>query len=91
MTSSKVAWPPSLPILPVQPSGKEIYTPIDHLWKINAFIAASARPNLRGFLIENDKIITTCNKIITTCNNIIYYIVNPAMRGKTRCDHRIRR
>jgi len=56
---------------------------IDHLWKINAFIETSALPNLRRFLIENDK-------IITTCNNIIYYIVNPAMRGKTRCDHRIR-
>lgn len=56
---------------------------IDHLWKIIAFIAASALPNLRRFLIENDK-------IITTCNNITYYIVNPAMRGKIRCDYRNR-
>lgn len=41
------------------------------------FIASSALPNLRRFLLENDK-------VISTCSNIIYYIVNPAMRGKTR-------
>lgn len=28
--------------------------------------------------MENDK-------IISACNNIVYYIVNPALRGKTRC------
>ena len=25
------------------------------------------------------------DKIINACNNIVYYIVNPALRGKTRC------
>ncbi len=33
--------------------------------------------NLRRVLMENDK-------IVSACNNIVYYIVNPALRGKTR-------
>ncbi|KAF8963955.1 Dopey, N-terminal-domain-containing protein [Flammula alnicola] len=45
--------------------------------QINSFVATSALPNLRKALMENDK-------IISACNNIIYYIVNPALRGKTR-------
>ncbi|KAF8167553.1 Dopey, N-terminal-domain-containing protein [Crassisporium funariophilum] len=45
--------------------------------QINSFVATSALPNLRKLLMENDK-------IISACNNIIYYIVNPAMRGKSR-------
>ncbi|KAF9566957.1 hypothetical protein CPC08DRAFT_758587 [Agrocybe pediades] len=45
--------------------------------QINSFVATYALPNLRKLLIDNDK-------IIAACNNIIYYIVNPAMRGKTR-------
>jgi hypothetical protein len=49
--------------------------------KINSFVATSALPNLRKILVENDK-------IISACNNIIYYIVNPAMRNKTRCGEK---
>ncbi|KAF5384809.1 hypothetical protein D9615_001099 [Tricholomella constricta] len=45
--------------------------------QINAFIASSVLPNLRRFLVDNDK-------VISACNNIVYYVVNPAMRGKTR-------
>ncbi|KIM47693.1 hypothetical protein M413DRAFT_439360 [Hebeloma cylindrosporum] len=45
--------------------------------QINYFVATSALPNLRKILVENDK-------IVNACNNIIYYIVNPAMRNKTR-------
>lgn len=47
------------------------------LFHITSFIARSAVPHLRRFLLENDK-------VIAMCNNIVYYIVNPAMRGKTR-------
>jgi hypothetical protein len=47
------------------------------LYHITNFIAKSVVPNLRRFLLENDK-------VIAACNNIVYYIVNPAMRGKTR-------
>ncbi|KAG6877601.1 hypothetical protein C0993_005727 [Termitomyces sp. T159_Od127] len=45
--------------------------------QINSFVASSVLPNLRKFLIDNDK-------ILSACNNIIYYVVNPAMRGRTR-------
>lgn len=47
------------------------------LFLITSFIAKSVIPNLRRFLLENDK-------VIAACNNIVYYIINPAMRGKTR-------
>lgn len=47
------------------------------LFLITSFIAKSVLPSLRRFLLENDK-------VIANCNNIVYYIVNPAMRGKTR-------
>lgn len=45
--------------------------------QINQFIGSTAIPNLRKFLIENDK-------IATACTSIVYYIVNPAMKGKSR-------
>ncbi|KAF9056037.1 Dopey, N-terminal-domain-containing protein [Panaeolus papilionaceus] len=44
---------------------------------ITSFVATSALPNLRKILIENDR-------VVNACNNIVYYVVNPAMRGKTR-------
>ncbi|KAF9011155.1 Dopey, N-terminal-domain-containing protein [Cyathus striatus] len=45
--------------------------------QIVSFVATSTLPNLRKFLVDNDK-------ISTACSNIVYYIVNPALRGKTR-------
>ncbi|KAF9486392.1 hypothetical protein BDN70DRAFT_822033, partial [Pholiota conissans] len=50
---------------------------IEVVAQINTFVANSALPGLRRFLMENDK-------VISSCNNIVYYIVNPALRGKTR-------
>ncbi|KAG2022683.1 hypothetical protein CC2G_000411 [Coprinopsis cinerea AmutBmut pab1-1] len=47
------------------------------LSQITSWIASSCVPNLRRFLLENDK-------VIAVCNNVVYYIVNPAMRGKSR-------
>ncbi|TFK26748.1 hypothetical protein FA15DRAFT_255211 [Coprinopsis marcescibilis] len=45
--------------------------------QIITFIGTSSLPSLRKVLHENDK-------VIAVCNNIIYYIVNPALRGKSR-------
>ncbi|KAJ7070662.1 Dopey, N-terminal-domain-containing protein [Mycena amicta] len=42
---------------------------------INQFIATTAMPNLRKFLMDNDK-------VVASCTNIVYYVVSPAMKGK---------
>lgn len=47
------------------------------IYQINNFIGTTAIPNLRKFLIDNDK-------VAAACTNIVYYIVNPAMKGKSR-------
>ncbi|KAF9524082.1 Dopey, N-terminal-domain-containing protein [Crepidotus variabilis] len=52
-------------------------TAFDQIGQIILFVATSALPSLRKVLVENDK-------VLTVCNNIIYYIINPALRGKTR-------
>ncbi|KAF7303085.1 Dopey-N domain-containing protein [Mycena kentingensis (nom. inval.)] len=44
--------------------------------QINQFIATTAMPNLRKFLMDNDK-------VVASCTNIVYYIVSPAMKGKS--------
>ncbi|CAK5264480.1 unnamed protein product [Mycena citricolor] len=43
--------------------------------QINGFIAGTAMPNLRRFLMDNDK-------VVAACTNVVYYIVGPAMKGK---------
>ncbi|KAK0466281.1 Dopey, N-terminal-domain-containing protein [Desarmillaria tabescens] len=45
--------------------------------QINDFIAKTILPNLRRFLVDNDK-------VAAACSNIVYYIVNPAMKGKAK-------
>ncbi|KAH8110602.1 Dopey, N-terminal-domain-containing protein [Phellopilus nigrolimitatus] len=44
--------------------------------KINQYLAYDVLPNLRRFLIENDK-------ILAACNNILYYVVSPALKTRT--------
>ncbi|KAF7302659.1 Dopey-N domain-containing protein [Mycena chlorophos] len=44
--------------------------------QINQFIATTAMPNLRKFLMDNDK-------VVASCTNIVYYIISPAMKGKS--------
>jgi hypothetical protein len=44
---------------------------------VHQFIASTALPNLRRFLMETDK-------IAAACTNIVYYIINPSMKGKSR-------
>jgi hypothetical protein len=46
-------------------------------FQINQFTGSIAIPNLRKFLIDNDR-------VTAACTNIVYYIVNPAMKGKSR-------
>ncbi|KAJ8582095.1 hypothetical protein M405DRAFT_582865 [Rhizopogon salebrosus TDB-379] len=45
--------------------------------QITAFIALKAVPDLRRFLMDNDK-------VANACSNIVYYIVNPSIKAKAR-------
>ncbi|KAG8769969.1 hypothetical protein FRC12_004614 [Ceratobasidium sp. 428] len=45
--------------------------------EINLFFAKRLIPNLRKFMVENDK-------VIAVCTNIVYYVVNPAIRAKSK-------
>ncbi|KAJ3809392.1 Dopey, N-terminal-domain-containing protein [Lentinula aff. lateritia] len=45
--------------------------------QINEFIATVALPFMRGILMDNDK-------VSSACANIVYYIVSPALKGKTK-------
>ncbi|KAH7930453.1 hypothetical protein BV22DRAFT_1000727 [Leucogyrophana mollusca] len=45
--------------------------------QICLFIAEAALPNMRKFLMDNDK-------VASACSNIIYYIVNPTIKLKAR-------
>jgi hypothetical protein len=45
--------------------------------QITAFIASTAVPELRRFLIDNDK-------VAGACSNIVYYIVSPGIKMKAR-------
>ncbi|KAF8215761.1 Dopey, N-terminal-domain-containing protein [Mycena galopus ATCC 62051] len=45
--------------------------------QVNLFIATTAMPSLRRFLMDNDK-------VVAACTNIVYYIISPAMKGKSR-------
>lgn len=41
------------------------------------FIATTVVPNLRKFLMDNDR-------VASTCSNIVYYVVNAALKAKSR-------
>ncbi|KAG2350958.1 hypothetical protein BDR05DRAFT_955104 [Suillus weaverae] len=45
--------------------------------QITAFIALTAVPELRRFLMDNDK-------VASACSNIVYYIVSPGIKMKAR-------
>ncbi|EGO05284.1 hypothetical protein SERLA73DRAFT_82881 [Serpula lacrymans var. lacrymans S7.3] len=45
--------------------------------QISQFVAVVALPNLRKFMMDNDK-------VASVCNNIIYYIVNPSLKAKSK-------
>ncbi|KAL0565831.1 hypothetical protein V5O48_016193, partial [Marasmius crinis-equi] len=41
------------------------------------YLPSSVVPNLRRFLVENDK-------VATSCSNITYYVVSPSLKGKAK-------
>ena len=41
------------------------------------FVATTVVPNLRKFLMDNDK-------VASASSNIVYYIINPALKAKLR-------
>jgi len=45
--------------------------------EINLFFASRLIPNLRKFMVENDK-------VVAVCTNIVYYVVTPAIRSKAK-------
>jgi len=51
--------------------------PLSDPAQITQFIASASLPNLRKFLLDTDK-------VASICANIIYYIVTPALRGRSR-------
>ncbi|KAI5120784.1 hypothetical protein M0805_002411 [Coniferiporia weirii] len=44
--------------------------------RINQYIAYDVLPNLRRFLVENDR-------ILAACNNIVYYVLSPAFKARS--------
>lgn len=46
--------------------------------QITHFIATTALPSLRKFLVDNDR-------VASACSNIVYHIVNPATKSKSKC------
>jgi hypothetical protein len=50
---------------------------VEVVYQITAFIASTAVPELRRFLIDNDK-------VAGACSNIVYYIVSPGIKIKAR-------
>ncbi|KAG7099897.1 hypothetical protein E1B28_001698 [Marasmius oreades] len=51
--------------------------PLDLVSQITDFLALSVLPSLRRFLVDTDK-------VSTSCTNIAYYVVSPCLRGKLR-------
>lgn len=47
-------------------------------FQVNEYIATSVLPDLRRLLVDNDK-------VLTACTSIAYNIINPSLKGKTRC------
>ncbi|KAF9786711.1 Dopey, N-terminal-domain-containing protein [Thelephora terrestris] len=45
--------------------------------QVTQYIAQHVVPNMRRFLMENDK-------VLASCINMVYYIVTPSLRGKAR-------
>ncbi|KIJ66430.1 hypothetical protein HYDPIDRAFT_26778 [Hydnomerulius pinastri MD-312] len=45
--------------------------------QVTNFIATTALPNLRRFLMDNDR-------ATSACSNIVYYVVNPGVKSKSR-------
>jgi len=44
---------------------------------VTEYIAQQVVPNMRKFLMDNDK-------VLASCINMVYYIVTPGLKGKAR-------
>jgi hypothetical protein len=45
--------------------------------QVTQYIAQQVVPNMRKFLMDNDK-------VLASCINMVYYIVTPSLKGKAR-------
>ncbi|KAI0081169.1 hypothetical protein K474DRAFT_1768894 [Panus rudis PR-1116 ss-1] len=50
---------------------------LDPIDRLNVYIATDVVPNLRKFLVDNDK-------ILVVCNSIIYNLIGPAMKSRSK-------
>jgi len=50
---------------------------LTHLQQVTQYIAQQVVPNMRKFLMDNDK-------VLASCINMVYYIVTPSLKGKAR-------
>lgn len=54
------------------------YTERPPLHQVNEYIAKNVLPDIRRLLVDNDK-------VLAACSSIAYNIINPSLKGKTRC------
>lgn len=50
---------------------------LKYLKQVTQYIAQQVIPNMRRFLMDNDK-------VLASCVNMVYYIVTPSLKGKAR-------
>ncbi|KAK2464744.1 hypothetical protein APHAL10511_003162 [Amanita phalloides] len=50
---------------------------VEFVSQIMQFLASTALPRLRKFLMDNDK-------VAAACSNIVYYVVSPCLKGKNK-------
>jgi len=50
---------------------------LTHPKQVTQYIAQQVIPNMRRFLMDNDK-------VLASCINMVYYIVTPSLKGKSR-------
>ncbi|KAK7025465.1 hypothetical protein VNI00_015993 [Paramarasmius palmivorus] len=50
---------------------------VDLVTQVTDYLATSALPNLRRFLVDSDK-------VTSACSNIAYYIIGPALKGRAK-------
>lgn len=50
----------------------------DKSGQATSFLALRVLPDMRRFLVENDK-------MVSTCSNMVYYLVNPAFKSRAKC------
>lgn len=62
---------------PYPPGSTESDGILTYLKQVTQYIAQHVVPNMRRFLMDNDK-------ALASCINMVYYIVSPSLKGKAR-------